>query len=82
MEFPRFSFATCVFDTKILAFGGLTSMPGNATNKVEAYDESEDRWTKCKEMANRRTGHCAVVVSGRYLEREVLRTFQHPLRDA
>ena len=75
MECPRSSFATCVFDTKILAFGGMT-------DQVEAYDESEDRWTKCNEMANIRTGHCAVVVSGRYLSPAVLRTLQHPLRDA
>ena len=81
MECPRSSFATCVFDTKILAFGGLTE-GGDVTNQVEAYEESEDRWTKCNEMANIRTGHCAVVVSGRYLSPAVLRTLQHPLRDA
>ena len=75
MECRRAYFATCVFDTKILAFGGLGK--GSAGNKVEAYDESEDRWTKCKEMAKRRYGQAAVVVSGRQLEREVLRALQH-----
>ena len=76
MECRRAWFATCVFDTKILAFGGLTE-GGDVTNQVEAYEESEDRWTRCKEMVNGRCGHAAVVVSGRHLEREVLRALQY-----
>ena len=50
-------------------------------NHVEVYDETQDRWTKCKNMTVKRSAIAGVVVSGRDLGREVLQSFQHPSRD-
>ena len=79
MECQRSDFTACVFESKILAIGGLDGRA--TTNHVEVYDETQDRWTKCQNMTVKRSGIAGVVVSGRHLGREVLQSFQHPFRD-
>ena len=73
IKYRNYLLVTCVFETKILA------IPGH--EELEVYDESQHSWTMCKRLGVSRHGHAAVVVSGRDLGKEVLRIFQHPLRD-
>ena len=80
MSCPRSRFTSSIYDSKIVVFGGCTGT-GRLTSRVEAYDERTNTWTKCKPMTEERNAMAGVVVSGKFLGRDVLHSFQHQFRD-
>ena len=77
MNNPRSVFTSCIFDSKIVAIGGY---PGTRSS-AEVYDATNNTWTECKGMPVGRWGMAGVVVSGKDLGKEVLKSYQHPFRN-
>jgi kelch-like protein 10 len=59
----RFSMATAVVDDKLYAIGGSQGLP-RSTNRVEYFNEGENRWCEATGMSADIYLHGAVVVSG------------------
>jgi N-acetylneuraminic acid mutarotase len=59
----RCHMATAVFDDKLYAIGGLSAL-SSYTNRVEYFNEGENKWHEARGMSADRWDHQAVVVSG------------------
>ena len=75
---PRFYFAACIYEGKLLVFGGTN---WDSTNKVEIYQKTANCWTQHKSMQIDRSALAACVVPGLGLKKQVLDEYQSPTRD-
>ena len=65
MDTARIQFASCVFDGKILAFGGGRTFYYYPLMSVEEYDPVSDSWSYKTMLPRRRMGHVAALLDNK-----------------
>jgi len=78
---PRSNFAACVYQEKILVFGGFDGIRKRITDRVEAYQKTENSWMKRRSIEVERSALAACVVPGLGMKRQVLEGFKNPTRE-